>query len=185
MERTDTRVSAAAATATRWLLNVAVVGVLLAGAGLLLPSLLGYERYVITGGSMSGTFERGSLVFEKPVPVTSLRVGDIITYQPPADSGVADLVTHRIHAVKHTDGRAVLRTKGDANPKPDPWTFVLDADTQPRLTMAVPHAGTVLLLLGDSGNRLLLLGVPAAFVALVSLRELVTALRPARRPATS
>ena len=32
----------------------------------------GYERYVITGGSMSGTFEKGSVAFEKQVPVADL-----------------------------------------------------------------------------------------------------------------
>ena len=49
-------------------------GVLLAGAALILalavlvPALLGYQRYVITSGSMTGTYDRGSLVFDKVVP---------------------------------------------------------------------------------------------------------------------
>ena len=50
-----------------------------AGAALLLaltvlvPALLGYQRYVITSGSMTGTYDRGSLVFDKVVPTSSLR----------------------------------------------------------------------------------------------------------------
>ena len=41
----------------------------LAGLGLVVPALLGYERYVIVSGSMSGTYDRGSLVFDEVVPV--------------------------------------------------------------------------------------------------------------------
>ena len=78
------------------LVNTVLVLASLAGLAYLAPSLFGYERYVITGGSMSGTFEKGSVVFEKPVPIADLRVGDVITYLPPADSGVSTLVTHRI-----------------------------------------------------------------------------------------
>ena len=46
-------------------------GILLAGAALILalavlvPALLGFQRYVITSGSMTGTYDRGSLVFDQ------------------------------------------------------------------------------------------------------------------------
>src|SRR5437763_8440391 len=63
---------------------------------ILVPSLLGFQRYVITGGSMTGTIDRGSLVFDKAVPVSQLRVGDVITYTPPASSSPTGRVTHRI-----------------------------------------------------------------------------------------
>src|SRR5690606_42009418 len=89
----------------------------------LAPALLGYDRYVITGGSMSGTFERGTLVLERQVPVTALKAGDIITYRPPAESGVTELVTHRILSVTEDSsavGGLVFRTKGDANTSADP-----------------------------------------------------------------
>ena len=33
---------------------------------------------------MTGTYDRGSLVFDEVVPVASLKVGDVITYRPPA-----------------------------------------------------------------------------------------------------
>mgnify|MGYP001506304805 CR=1 FL=1 len=58
------------------------------GALMIVPALAGYERYVITTGSMTGTYDAGSLVISKPVPVQDLKVGDVITYLPPADSGV-------------------------------------------------------------------------------------------------
>ena len=61
--------------------------VLLAGvlvlAATFLPSLLGYQRYVLVGHSMEPTIHRGSLVFDEIVPAEALRRGDVITYIPP------------------------------------------------------------------------------------------------------
>ena len=47
----------------------------------------GIQRYVIVSGSMTGTYDRGSVVFDQVVPVASLKVGDVITYRPPAGAG--------------------------------------------------------------------------------------------------
>ena len=165
------------------LLNLLLVGVTLAGAAYLVPSLLGYERYVITGGSMSGTYDKGSVVFEKPVPAEDLQVGDVITYLPPASSGVDKLVTHRIIGIgQDQHGRQALRTQGDANPDPDPWRFTLTATEQPVAEFGVPYVGHALIALADRETRMLLIGVPATLVALLSLGQLLTALRSARRP---
>src|SRR5438128_233056 len=114
------------------LLTVFSVLATVAGVGYLAPSFFGYERYVITGGSMSGTFEKGSIAFEEPVPVEELKVGDVITYLPPPNSGLTTLVTHRI--IKDTtlkSGARQFQTQGDANPDPDPWKFSLTQDEQP------------------------------------------------------
>ena len=103
-------------------------------AAVLVPALLGYQRYVITSGSMTGTYDRGSIVYDRVVPTRSLDVGDVITYAPPAGAGPAGLVTHRIAAITPQPGGArVFRTKGDANPVKDPWTFTLSRPTQARV----------------------------------------------------
>lgn len=144
------------------------------------PGLLGLDRYVITGGSMSGTFERGALVFERQVPVSDLRVGDIITYLPPSDSGLTELVTHRIVSIEpaaEADGGLIFRTQGDANESVDPWTFSLALDVQPRVEGWLPEVGWVFIALAEPGVRILAIGVPAAIIALLSLRDLVAALR--------
>jgi len=65
-------------------------------AAVLLPALLGFQRYVITSGSMTGTYDRGTLVLDEVVPVADLKVGDVITYLPPAGAGPDHLITHRI-----------------------------------------------------------------------------------------
>jgi signal peptidase I len=42
---------------------------------MLLPVAFGYQRYVITSGSMTGTCDQGSIVFDKTVPTSDLEVG--------------------------------------------------------------------------------------------------------------
>src|SRR5829696_8229128 len=104
------------------------------GALLIAPSVMGWERYVIVSGSMTGTYDRGSLVFDEVVPTKSLKVGDVITYQPPPGAGPKGLVTHRIVKFGHEKktGTTHYRTKGDANRAKDPWAFTLPGKQQPR-----------------------------------------------------
>jgi signal peptidase I len=158
--------------------NVLLVAVTLVAAIYLLPGFLGYQRYVITGGSMSGTFEKGSIAFERAVPVAALEVGDVITYMPPTDAGVDNLVTHRISEITTgEDGTPLLRTKGDANADVDPWAFQLTDEVQPVVSFTVPFLGYVFMALADPMVRILVIGVPAGLVALRSLVEVVRALR--------
>lgn len=172
------RLASTTSRVVRTLTNVALVALTLACTAYLLPSFLGYERYVITGGSMTGSMtgsmSKGSIAFEKPVPVEDLAVGDVITYLPPPSSGVPNLVTHRIVEIgQDASGRAKLRTKGDANADVDPWTFSLVAPEQPVVQLSVPHAGYVFIALADRDTRILLIGVPSALIALLALVELV------------
>ncbi|WP_185995240.1 signal peptidase I [Nocardioides campestrisoli] len=162
----------------RALNTLLLLAVMAGSAAYIAPSFFGYERYIITGGSMSGTIEKGSIVFEKQVRVGELEVGDVITYLPPTDSGVTTLVTHRITSIKSDEnGVPVYRTKGDANADVDPWKFSLLADTQPVVAYDVPLLGYAFIFLADPGNRMLVIGVPAAGIALMALRDLVKALR--------
>jgi signal peptidase I len=175
------RFAQAARRTARLLGTVLLLAVTLGGAAYIVPGLLGYERYVITGGSMSGAIERGSVALEKPVPVEDLAVGDVITYLPPPASGVDTLVTHRITKIAPgTDGTTVFSTQGDANPDPDPWTFSLAEGTQPVVEHSVPWVGYAFVALADPQVRLAVIGGPAAVIALLALRDLVGALRPAR-----
>jgi signal peptidase len=149
---------------------------------LFLPTLLGYSRYAIVGASMQGTYDRFSAVYETPVPVTELAVGDVITYVPPPESGISTYVTHRIVEIEETDdGRPLFRTKGDANPIEDPWQFTLDRPEQNVVRFSIPWLGWFLLKLADPGFRQLAIGIPAAFIALGALLELLGIDRRGRR----
>jgi signal peptidase len=147
-------------------LAVAAIAALL----VLVPALVGWERYAIVSGSMTGTYDRGSLVLAEVVPVDDLRVGDVITYTPPAGD---HLVTHRIAWIGRDDaGRRIFRTKGDANAVADPWTFRLDRPTQARVRMGVPYAGHALTALGRRDVRMIVIALPALLIAGFSLARL-------------
>ena len=97
----------------------------------------------------------------------------MITYRPPAGSGPAGLVTHRIAEIA-TDrvGRRTFRTKGDANEAADPWTFTLPKGEQARVKVGVPYIGFALAALGRRELRMLIVGLPAGLIALFSLAGL-------------
>ena len=164
--------------------TLSVIAVVFALA-LLVPGLLGFERYVITGDSMSGTIERGSLVFARAVPVETLAVNDVITYFPPPDSGITNLVTHRVSAIDVTAEGPVFYTKGDANESVDPWSFGLTAPTQAKVDFAVPAVGFVFIVLADPPTRIFVLGIPAALVALFCVVEIIVVVRSRATLATA
>ena len=131
----------------------------------LLPAVLGLERYVVTDDAMDGEINRGSVILARDVPTSDLGVGDVITFRSPA-AGVDTMVTRRIVAL---DGIAA-KTKGDANARRDPWTLRLTEDTYPRVSLGVPWVGRPFL----EGSWVLL-----AMVAIVTL--FLGAGRPWRR----
>ena len=163
----------------RWAAGAALLAAVIVAMLVLLPSVFGWQRYAIVSGSMTGTYDRGSLVLDDVVPVADLRVGDVITYMPPARD---HLITHRIASIgTDASGARVFRTKGDANPVADAWTFRLDNPTQARVRFGVPYAGHVLSALGRRDVRTLIIALPAILIALVTLVGLWRTLGEAAR----
>jgi signal peptidase len=143
------------------------------GAMLLVPTALGMHHYVVLTGSMTGTYDRGSIIFDKPVATTSLRVGDPITYSPPPGQTAHSQITHRINRIGHgRDGLPIFGTKGDNNRVQDPWTFRLPQPTQDKVVFHIPYAGYALGVLSDRKYRMFLIGIPALLVALSVIRGL-------------
>jgi signal peptidase I len=136
----------------------------------LAPAVIGWQRYAIVSGSMTGTYDKGSLVLDDVVPVSRLKVGDVITYLPPTGD---HLITHRIAWIgRDQPGARIFRTKGDANPVADPWTFKLDRTNQAHVRLGVPYAGYALTALGRRDVRMALIGFPAALIAAFNLAGL-------------
>ncbi|WP_309649893.1 signal peptidase I [Nocardioides sp.] len=145
----------------------------------LLPTMFGLQRYVVASDSMSGGIERGSVVFERRVPVGDLRVGDVITYERPEAADSGGLVTHRIEWI---DG-ARLQTRGDAEKGPDPWLVALDEPTMSRVVMAVPYVGYPFIAPIGPSVWLLVLLVPGALLAFLLVQDARRARRaPAQMP---
>jgi len=139
-------------------------------AVLLVPAVMGLQRYVITGGSMTGTISKGSIVYARLTPVGELKKGDIVTFVPPGESGA---VTHRIIKITRSDsGQLVFRTKGDFNKAADPWTVTFPQPEQARYAYHISYVGYVLALISIRAVRMLLIGLPALVIAVSILWSL-------------
>ncbi len=150
------------------LITTLMVVALGAAALMVLPSLLGFERYVIVSGSMEPTIPVGAVVYDEVVPVDDLEVGDIITFVPPQEFGIDAPVTHRIVDITSTapgngqeSGAPVFRTKGDANKDPDPWRMILNGSDQARVKHQIPYVGYVYIALQQRWVQLLVIGLPS------------------------
>ena len=89
----------------------------------------------VTSGSMRPTVSPGDLAVTQAVPVSSLKVGDVIVFFPPVDS--TEPVMHRIVSL----GNGVITTRGDANNVDDPWQVTLTGTTAYRMVAVVPFLG--------------------------------------------
>jgi signal peptidase len=145
--------------------NVLLGFAIVLALGILIPALLGYDRFVINGHSMEPTIPYGSVAFDEAVPVDDLKVGDVITFTPPPEFSVSEPVTHRIVEIKEVDGKRQFRTKGDNNDLADPWTFTLDSSTQARVAFHVPYVGYIYIALSQWWVRFLVIVLPALGVA--------------------
>ena len=172
------------ARAAHALNTVGLVLVLIVAGLMVVPSILGYDRYVIVSGSMEPTIPTGSVVYDKPVPVKDLEVGDVITFVPPPEFDQDMPVTHRIYEIStaapgtEVEGEAVpagtrlFRTKGDANKYPDPWKMVLDQPKQARVEHHIEYLGYIYGFLSNRWVQLLVIGLPALVIAVVLVRAL-------------
>jgi signal peptidase I len=154
-------------TTTAFVIALVILGLML------VPGLLGWQRYVIVSGSMEPAIPKGSVVYDEVVPVSDLEVGDVITFAPPPEFNITEPVTHRIIetgiAPPNSDhpGARTFRTQGDANDAPDAWTLVFDHDEQTRVVHHLPYVGYIYMALDHRWVQLLVVAVPALVIIIV------------------
>ncbi len=154
------------ARVTTALLAGAVVAFVVSYAALLAA---GFKPVVVYSGSMRPTLGVGSLAVDRVAPASSVRVGDVITFNHPYVKG--ELVTHRVAQIVSTKHGLAYRTKGDANSVRDPWAIRLN-DKVGRVAFDVPLAGYLLWYAHTREIRGLLLAVFAVFVLVAALRRI-------------
>ncbi|MCL2542203.1 MAG: signal peptidase I [Nocardioidaceae bacterium] len=114
----------------------------LLGALCLVSLLAGWVLHVtplvFASGSMTPSYGVGSLGIAHQEAASDIRVGDVVSVVN--DQGLR--VTHRVVAVAHQGGDAVLTLRGDANNTPDGQTYRVAS--APRVVLDVPYAGYVL-----------------------------------------
>jgi signal peptidase I len=122
-------------------LALVLAALALIGFGLL-PRTGWYRPVTVLSGSMRPAFSPGDVVLLRPERISEVRVGQAISYRIPV--GDHHVQTHRVIAVLHRGGHVAVRTKGDANAAPDPWTARLHGTTAWQVRAVVPKAGWVL-----------------------------------------
>jgi len=142
--------------------GVAVTAAVAIGVGM----WAGYRPQPVLTGSMRPHLPIGSLTIAKAVPASSVKVGDVITFQRP---GARTTVTHRVRRIEQHGAQRIYITKGDANPTPDPWRLQLPAEVG-RNVADVPYAGYLVLYAARPQVR-------GAAIALCTLLLILAALR--------
>lgn len=133
------------------------------------PHLFNYQALVVRSGSMSPTIPTGSVVFYRPVQASQVKVGDVIVFSEPGRPNTK--VTHRVYSIGSNSGGKYFVTKGDANGAPDPW-HVPAVGQGWKAVWHVPVVGYVLFDIQSTYGRLLLLLIPAALLAAITLFEI-------------
>jgi signal peptidase len=134
----------------------------------LLPTVLGLDRYVVTDRAMHGSFGRGSVVLARDVPASDLKVGDVIMFSPPG-AHADDRVIRRIMAI---DGEVAVLSAGAGDE--DPTRVALTDEPYARVWRGVPWIGYPFVV--DGGWALL------AAVAVVAFALALTLGRRQREP---
>jgi signal peptidase len=135
-----------------------------------LPRLGLYRPVTVLSGSMRPTFAPGDMIVVRPEPVSAVRVGQVISYQVP--TGARQVETHRVIRVLSGGAHPVIKTQGDANNAPDPWTAKLEGSTAWQLTAVVPKLGYVVNALRSQTLRMAAIFIAPLLLALLFLLEI-------------
>jgi signal peptidase len=159
----------------RWIINLAFLGPLLAGALTLLAShWWGLDFRSVASGSMEPTIPVGSVVAVQPVDPATLRLGHIITFKSPENPNL--IVTHRVDKVTGPPEARLFHTKGDANDDPD-LELVPDSHVLGRVRFPVPYLGHLAQFARTRPGWLHLMAVPAVLVILMELINILKLIR--------
>ena len=110
----------------------------------------------IVGTSMNPVLNTGDLITNEEILPSEVAVGDIIVYRiPPLLQKYykcLPVVAHRVIEIKDTTTGLIYRTRGDNNPREDPWS-VRDCDLIGKVDQQIPYLGFPILFLRSSSGR--------------------------------
>lgn len=144
-----------------------VLGILV-GAGVVAISLSRGTWMVtpVLSGSMRPGFSVGGVVVSQRVPLADIDVRDVIVFENPIER--TEQMIHRIIKLTRLPGGGIkIRTQGDANPVPDPWTVVIRTRFVYRIRWSLPLLGYVAV--AYQNYRGVLVAVAGLLLVLVAL----------------
>lgn len=154
-------------------LVVVILGLVGVGAAAVISG--SYQVRPVLSGSMRPGLAVGGVVITKRVPISTLRVRDVVVFHRPDHP--QELVVHRIISLTRGAAGVIVQTQGDANDTRDPWKVTLRGTTAYRAVFSVPLVGYAAVWAHNPSGRetLLLIGLllvlGAATASLVQRRR--------------
>ena len=132
----------------------------------------------VLSGSMRPGMQPGDVVLTQRVPISDLRVRDVVVFHPPNEA--KHQIVHRIVKLAVKNGTTSITTWGDANQVVDPVVSSLSGTTAYRMVRVVPLLGYPAVWLQSGGRGLLVI----ALGVFLLIAAAVTLLRPDKAPRT-
>lgn len=158
---------------------LALAGAVILAAAIAVGSGAWQIRPVLSG-SMRPGLPIGGVVVTQRVPLAELQVRDVAVFHPPFDSK-ADYV-HRVISLHREGSVVVVRTQGDDNLYPDPWTLRLHGRYAYVARFSVPLLGYPAVWVHSPAGRRDLLGVGAVLAVAFAGTYVIDRRRRRRRP---
>jgi signal peptidase I len=135
---------------------------------------LGYKTLDVPTGSMRPTIQPGSLVLMHSVPISTIKVGDIITYINPRN--MRETISHRVIKTYTINGKIpAFITKGDANKSADPP--IVGGLVKGQVIWHMPYLGTWMQWSKTWTGVAILIYLPALLLMVDEVRRLSDYLR--------
>ncbi len=146
-----------------WTASLVLALMVAAFAFVAISQMTGRHRFVpVLSGSMAPFVEAGDVAILEPRAGEDLRVGDVIAFEAPIEG--SPLTLHRVFEIVSPAPDLVIRTKGDANDREDPWMAGLVDDQLWRTTGHIDDLGHPVLFLNRAKTRFLLMALAALLI---------------------
>ncbi len=123
------------------------------------PSVAGYQIYVVLSGSMNPAFDTGSVVWVRHIEPERIQVGDIITFRGRENQSHT---THRVVGI-NTENGLRFTTRGDANNVDDP-NPVLPQQLVGKVHGSLPYVGYIMGFAQTRQGLLFLVFIPGVLI---------------------
>lgn len=160
----------------KWILIIEVIVAAVLLIGLLVPLPGKVELKIVESGSMEPELPVGSVV--AVIPTGHYKVGDIITFGKDTVKRIP--TTHRIAEITRENGSIRYITKGDANEEADSGN-VAYSEVIGKVVTDIPRLGYILDFARSRNGFTFMVVVPALFVMLDELINILTAVKDVKR----
>jgi len=135
-----------------------------------IPLWTPYRFYVVRSGSMTPTIRPGDVIVTGPAP-RLVKPGQVVVFRMGDD-----LITHRVVKVVN---KTQVRTKGDANPAPDPFLVPM-ADIEASALFPIPYLGYLVWFIRSRLGWVLIVLLPALWILAGEIKNILEELRPVK-----